>query len=89
MTRRKPDNGIGTAGLIGAGVALAVCCLAPLLVVLFGTAAVSAWLIWLGYGGLAALVLAMGLLGYVLWRWQHRGGGGAAAAGNGRIEGRR
>jgi mercuric ion transport protein len=62
----------GTAlktGIIGSVVA-AVCCFTPALALLLGAAGLAAWLAWLDYVLLPALVFFLGLTGYGLWRRQ-------------------
>lgn len=49
----------------------AVCCFAPVLVVLLGAVGLSAWLGWLDYVLLPALVLFLALTAYaIVQRWR-------------------
>jgi mercuric ion transport protein len=54
-------------GLAGSALA-AVCCFTPALVLLLAAVGLSAWLAWLDYALLPALVLFLGLTGYALVR---------------------
>lgn len=54
-------------GIIGTLTA-AVCCFTPLLVVVLGAVGLSAWLGWLDYVLLPALVLFLAVTGYALVR---------------------
>jgi len=54
-------------GLGGSALA-AVCCFTPALVLLLGALGLSAWLAWLDYVLLPALVLFLGLTAYALVR---------------------
>ena len=56
----------GTAGSVVA----AVCCFTPALAVLLGAVGLSAWLAWLDYALLPALVFFLGLTGFALIRMQ-------------------
>ena len=53
---------------IGGFAFAAVCCVTPLLVVLFGALGVSAWLGWIDYALFAALGFFMLLTAYALYR---------------------
>jgi mercuric ion transport protein len=57
---------LGT-GIVGTAIA-AVCCFTPALVVLLGALGLSAWLAWLDYVLLPALVLFAGLTVYAVIR---------------------
>jgi len=48
----------------------AICCFTPALVILLGAVGLSAWLAWLDYVLLPALVFFLGLTGYALVRMQ-------------------
>ena len=61
------DRALIAMGAIGAGLA-ALCCLAPLLVVAFGTAALSALLAKAGYVLLPVLLVCVGLIGFRFYR---------------------
>ena len=55
-------------GLSGSALA-AVCCFTPALALLLGAVGLSAWLTWLDYVLLPALVLFLAITGYALaWR---------------------
>ena len=67
-----------TTGIVGAVIA-AVCCFTPALVLLLGAIGLSAWVGWLDYVLLPALIVFVGIIGYgVLLRM--RAGGGAPKA---------
>ena len=61
------DRKLLGVGLAGSGLA-AVCCFTPALVLLLGALGLSAWLAWLDYVLLPALVLFLGLTAYALVR---------------------
>lgn len=61
------DRKLLGVGLAGSGLA-AVCCFTPALVLLLGALGLSAWLAWLDYVLLPALVLFLGLTAYALLR---------------------
>jgi mercuric ion transport protein len=63
------DTTIIKTGVAGSVVA-AICCITPILVVLFGAVGLSAWLGWIDYVLLPALALFLGLTAYGLWRRQ-------------------
>lgn len=63
------DSTIVKTGIIGTIIA-AICCFTPLLVILLAAAGLSAWLVWLDFILLPALVLFLGIIGYGLWRRQ-------------------
>lgn len=54
-------------GLGGSAIA-AVCCFTPALVLLLGAVGLSAWLAWLDYVLLPALLLFLGITAYALLR---------------------
>jgi mercuric ion transport protein len=54
-------------GLVGTGVA-ALCCVTPVLVVLLGVVGLSAWVGWLDYALIPALVVFLGITIYALKR---------------------
>lgn len=53
---------------IGGGVIAAICCFTPALVILLGAVGLSAWLAWLDYVLMPALVLFLGITVYALVR---------------------
>ncbi len=59
------DQKLLRAGVIGS-VVLALCCFTPLLVVLLGAVGLSAWLGWLDFVLLPALVLFLCITAYAL-----------------------
>jgi mercuric ion transport protein len=62
-------------GLVGSAVA-ALCCFTPILVILLGTAGLSAWLGWLDYVLLPALAGFLGITAYAVVRRRSAGDGG-------------
>jgi mercuric ion transport protein len=56
-------------GIIGSIIA-AICCATPILVIVLGAVGLSAWLGWIDYVLLPALVLFLGITAYGLWRRQ-------------------
>ena len=54
-------------GIIGSAIA-AVCCFTPALVLLLGAIALSAWLAWLDYVLLPALIIFLGITAFALFR---------------------
>jgi hypothetical protein len=65
------DQALITSGV--AGIVLAViCCGAPFAAVALGAFGVTAWLAKAAYAAIPALILCAGLLGYALYRRQHR-----------------
>lgn len=62
---KKP--GLLTTGAVGT-VLIALCCFTPVLVVLFATVGLSAWLGYLDYVLLPALAIFIGLTVYALYR---------------------
>jgi mercuric ion transport protein len=72
------DKGLLCTGAAGSVIA-AICCFTPALVVLLGAIGLSAWLAWLDYVLLPALVLFLGLAPFALVRMQrNRKAGGEA-----------
>jgi mercuric ion transport protein len=61
------DRKLLGVGLGGSAIA-AVCCFTPALVLLLGAVGLSAWLAWLDYVLLPALVLFLGITAYALLR---------------------
>ncbi len=61
----RPDRLLGV-GIFGAVVA-AICCFTPVLVVLFGTLGLAAWIGWLDAVLLPALAFFLATIGYGLW----------------------
>ena len=61
------DRKLLGVGLAGSSLA-AVCCFTPALVLLLGAVGLSAWLAWLDYVLLPALVLFLGITAYALAR---------------------
>ena len=53
-------------GIVG-GVIAAVCCFTPALVLLLGAVGLSAWLGWLDYVLLPALIVFVGIIAYGLY----------------------
>ena len=68
----KGIKGMSDRKLLGIGLAgsalAAVCCFTPALVLPLGAVGLSAWLAWLDYVLLPALVLFLGLTAYALLR---------------------
>lgn len=65
------DRNVLKTGAIGAAVT-ALCCFTPLLVIVLGTVGLSAWLAWLDYVLLPALVVFLGMAIYGLIQMQRR-----------------
>ena len=65
------DRKLLGVGLGGSALA-AVCCFTPALALLLGAVGLSAWLAWLDYVLLPALILFLGITGYALLRRRHR-----------------
>lgn len=65
-------------GIVGAVVA-ALCCFTPILVILLGAVGLSAWLGWLDYVLLPALVMFLGLTAYGLYQRRCRAADACAA----------
>lgn len=63
------DAAILRTGIIGSAVA-AICCVTPILVIAIGAVGFSAWLGWVDYVLIPALVLFLGITAYGLWRRQ-------------------
>jgi len=61
------DRALITTGVVGA-VAAAVCCMTPLLAVLFGAIGLTAWLAKADYVVIPALILCLGLIAFGLYR---------------------
>ena len=66
------DRKLLRTGIIGS-VTAAICCFTPALVVLLGALGLSAWLAWLDYVLLPALVLFLGMTAYALLLRHQRG----------------
>lgn len=63
------DTTILKAGIIGSAVA-AICCATPILVIALGAFGLSAWLGWVDYVLIPALVFCLAFAAYGFW---HRG----------------
>ncbi len=63
------DTTILKTGIVGSIIA-AICCATPILVIVLGAIGLSAWLGWIDYVLLPALVLFLGITAYGLWRWR-------------------
>lgn len=63
------DTTLVRTGITGSLIA-AVCCFTPILVIGLGAVGLSAWLGWLDYVLLPALVFFLGLTAWGLWRRQ-------------------
>jgi len=63
------DSTILKTGIIGSVIAV-ICCFTPVLVLLLGAIGLSAWLGWLDYVLLPALIVFLGITAYGLWRRQ-------------------
>jgi mercuric ion transport protein len=68
------DKGLLCTGAAGSVIA-AICCFTPALVLLLGAVGLSAWLAWLDYVLLPALILFLGITVYALVRIQRAKGG--------------
>jgi len=67
------DHTLITTGVIG-GVLAAVCCMTPLLVIVFGAVGLTAWLAKADYVLVPALILCLALVAFGLYRRRlHRG----------------
>ena len=55
---------------IGGSVLAGLCCFAPVLVPLLSAVGLSAWLGWLDYVMLPALVAFLGVVAWGVWRWK-------------------
>ena len=69
MSKDKVDRRLLTIGVIGTVIA-ALCCLTPVLAVLFGIAWLSAALGWIDILLLPTLAFFIGLTIYAVWRRQ-------------------
>jgi mercuric ion transport protein len=65
------DRGLITTGAVGAVVA-AVCCVTPLLAIVFGAVGLTAWLAKADYVLIPALILCLALVAFGLYRRQLR-----------------
>lgn len=63
------DTTILKTGIIGSVIA-AVCCATPILVIALGALGLSAWVGWVDYVLIPALVLFLAITAYGLWRRQ-------------------
>ncbi|MBI1260632.1 MAG: mercury resistance system transport protein MerF [Rhizobiales bacterium] len=63
------DATIFRTGIVGSIIA-AVCCATPILVISLGALGLSAWLGWVDYVLIPALVLFLAITAYGLWRQQ-------------------
>jgi len=63
------DKKLLCTGATGSVIA-AICCFTPALVILLGVAGLSAWLAWLDFVLLPALVVFLGITAYALIRLQ-------------------
>ena len=63
------DSALLKTGIAGSVIA-AICCFTPALVLLLGAVGLAAWLGWLDYVLLPAMVLFLALTAYGLWRRQ-------------------
>jgi len=61
------NNGLLKTGIIGSAIA-AICCMTPVLVLLFGALGLSAAVGWLDYVLLPALAVFLAITGYALWK---------------------
>ena len=61
------DKNLLKTGIVGA-MAAGLCCFTPLLVILLGTVGLSAWLAWLDFILLPALVGFVGLAVFAVYR---------------------
>jgi mercuric ion transport protein len=67
------DRSFITAGAIGAVLAV-ICCATPLLVVVFGTLGLTAWLANADYVLIPAFIICFGLIGFGFYRNRFRHG---------------
>jgi len=65
------DRTLITTGVVGAVVA-AVCCVTPILAIVFGAVGLTAWLAKADYVLIPALILCFGLAGFGLYRKRPR-----------------
>lgn len=63
------DSTILKTGIVGS-IIVAICCFTLVLVLLLGAIGLSAWLGWLDYVLLPALIVFLGITAYGLWRRQ-------------------
>lgn len=63
------DTSILKTGIIGSIIA-AICCATPVLVIALGALGLSAWLGWVDYVLIPALVLFLAITAYGFWRRQ-------------------
>lgn len=63
------DTTVLKTGIIGSLIA-AICCATPILVIALGALGLSAWLGWVDYVLIPALVLFLAITAYGLWRRQ-------------------
>ena len=63
------DRTLMRTGIVGAAIA-AICCATPILLVVLGTVGLGAWAVQADYVAVAALVLCLGLVGWVMVRRQ-------------------
>ena len=61
------DGTLLMTGVVGAAV-MAVCCVTPLLAVVFGAVGLTAWLANADYVLIPTLILCLGLIGFSLYR---------------------
>ena len=73
------DKGLLCTGAAGSVVA-AICCFTPALVLLLGVVGLSAWLAWLDYVVLPALIVFLGITAYALLRIQRAKAGQTRAS---------
>ena len=73
------DKGLLCTGAAGSAIA-AICCFTPALVLLLGAIGLSAWLAWLDYVLLPALILFLGTTVYALIRIQRAKAGPTRAS---------
>lgn len=64
----KTDTMLKT-GIVGTVIAV-ICCLTPVLVILFGAIGLSALVGWLDYVLFPALIICVAMIGYALWKRQ-------------------
>ncbi|MAB14817.1 mercury resistance system transport protein MerF [Parvibaculum sp.] len=71
------DTTILKTGIAGSNIA-AICCSTPVLVIALGALGLSAWLGWVDYVLIPALVLFLTITAYGLWRRQRAAACGAS-----------
>jgi mercuric ion transport protein len=64
------NNRLLKTGIIGSVIA-AICCVTPVLVLLFGVLGLSAAVGWLDFVLLPALAVFLAITGYALWKRNH------------------